>query len=129
MICFCPPTATSGAHGLAARATSAFVVRVRTKGSSGSSPGIGAGPSGRSSDTTAAATLFCEAAAGLLDAVSSANPAIQFFSSAISASLSESPFGGIFGSPPGAHTLKIRLPAASPAFTTFPFSLPAIAPW
>ena len=69
-----------------------------TNGSKGNSPGIGAGPSGRVSETTAEPTLFCWATAGLLFAVSRANPVIHSFTSFNSASVSLSPFGGIFGS-------------------------------
>ena len=120
--------ATSGAHGLAAIAITVPLPRAFTKGSSGKSPGIGGGPSGRVSETTAEATLFCCTAAGLLVAFSSANPAIQPFSSAISPSFSLSPFGGIFGSSVCAHTLNISEPSTFPGFTAGPLSPPASAP-
>ena len=83
----------------------ALFARDFTNGSIGRSPGIGGGPSGFASDTTATSTLFAETVAGLLFAFSSAKPAIHAFSSAMSPSESASPFGGIFGSPSGLQTL------------------------
>src|SRR5262245_43160147 len=126
----CPATATSGDHGLAAIAVTAFARWATTIGSAEyfAGSGIGGAPAGRPRTTDVRLTsVFGFIATTLLPEFSSAPPSIHILIVSSVACGSLSAFGGMNGWTLCETVANSRLPSASPGFTTAPEPPPSIS--
>ena len=127
--CLYPPTATSGAHGLAAIATTAAGRAVTTAGSVESPSGIAGGPDGlpAASASSLNSNFGFARTATTLPEVSRAPPSIQSLMTSSSASGILGAFGGIVGWSLWVTSWKSVLESGSPGSITLPDPPPCIA--